>query len=141
MRIDFFTNEYRFLSNFYAVPVLYEGVTYPTSEHAFQAAKTFDADERLRISKLDSPRDAKYAGRHVILRPAWEHVKVDVMTDIVRAKFTQNPEMKQKLIATGDAELIEGNHWGDVEWGVCNGKGHNKLGKILMDVREELKAV
>jgi ribA/ribD-fused uncharacterized protein len=74
----------------------------------------------------------------VSLRKDWEQVKYDIMLDIVRAKFSQNPEIKEKLIATGNTPLEEGNTGGDRIWGTVNGKGANNLGKILMKVREEL---
>ena len=68
-----------------------------------------------------------------------EEVKDQIMYEIVLNKFSQNEELREKLIATGDEYLAEGNTWHDTYWGVCNGKGKNKLGKILMQVREELK--
>lgn len=73
------------------------------------------------------------------MRPDWEEVKYDVMYEIVKAKFIQNPDLKEKLLSTGDEYLVEGNHWGDRTWGQVNGVGKNWLGKILMKVREELK--
>ena len=83
--------------------------------------------------------EAKRLGRRVRLRSDWEQVKYDVMLDVVRAKFNQHPDLAQKLLATGDEELVEGNDWGDTYWGVCNGRGKNMLGKILMRVRAELR--
>ena len=80
-------------------------------------------------------------GRRVKLRPDWEQVKVGLMEEIVRAKFTQNEDLKQRLLATGDKRLAEGNTWGDTFWGVDlrSGRGENHLGRILMRVRDELK--
>ena len=69
----------------------------------------------------------------------WEEVKDQIMYEICLAKFTQNEELKEKLLATGNEELVEGNTWHDTYWGVCNRRGKNKLGKILMRVRSELK--
>ena len=86
-----------------------------------------------------NPSEAKRLGRRVRLRSDWEQVKYDVMLDVVRAKFNQHPDLAQKLLATGDEELVEGNDWGDTYWGVCNGRGKNMLGKILMRVRAELR--
>jgi len=60
------------------------------------------------------------------------------MTDLVRQKFS-NPQLAKQLLDTKDFELIEGNTWGDTFWGVCSGKGQNNLGKILMQIRNELK--
>jgi ribA/ribD-fused uncharacterized protein len=81
---------------------------------------------------------SKKLGKRVELRPDWEDVKIDIMRQVLKSKFTQNPELKAQLIATGDAELIEGNNWNDRFWGVCRGKGQNHLGKLLMEVRAEL---
>lgn len=73
------------------------------------------------------------------MRSDWEDVKFDVMYDIVKAKFTQNEDLKRKLLDTEGYYLEEGNNWGDKIWGVVNGVGENHLGKILMRVRNELK--
>jgi len=138
VEIDSFSEAFRFLSNFYPAPLLYEGIEYATSEHAFQAAKTLDQDQRLNIAMLETPGESKRYGKTVKLRPDWDDIKVRVMCEIIDAKFTQNPNLKEKLLATEDAILIEGNTWGDTFWGVCNGKGENNLGKILMGFRENL---
>lgn len=88
-----------------------------------------------------SPKDAKRRGRNVKLRADWDAVKDGIMEEIVRAKFTQNKDLGEKLLATGDAVLIEGNTWNDRYWGVDikTGAGHNHLGKIIMKIRTELK--
>lgn len=138
-RIDSFFGEYRFLSNFWPAVVEYEGLTYPSVEHAYQAAKTLDINERRHIAAIVEPGDAKRAGRAAKQRPDWERVKMHVMEDCVRYKFTHHAELRKKLLATGDAELVEGNTWGDRFWGVCDGQGENHLGKILMKVRAELR--
>ena len=78
--------------------------------------------------------------RTLRLRPNWEEKKVSIMREIVLAKFTQNEELGRKLVKTGSAVLQEGNYWGDTFWGICKGKGGNWLGRILMEVREELQA-
>lgn len=136
--IDSFRGEYYFLSNFYESKVTYEGVTYLNNEAAFQSIKTLDMEERRSFAYLD-PSSAKRAGRKVSLRPDWEDIKINVMYEICKAKFTQNDELRQKLLDTGDEELVEGNNWGDRIWGKVNGTGANNLGKILMKVREELR--
>lgn len=136
--ISSFQGEYRFLSNFYPATVNYQGIAYPTVEHAYQSAKTLDMNERRRIASLATPSEAKRAGRALKLRSDWEAVKLDVMEDCVRAKFSQSADLRQRLLATGAAELIEGNSWGDQFWGVCDGKGENHLGRILMKVRSNL---
>lgn len=138
MVIDSFKGKYFFLSNFYESPVIYEGITYLNNEAAFQAQKTLTNKERLAFTMLN-PSQAKKLGRSVSLRPDWEDIKIDIMYNICKAKFTQNETLKTKLLKTGDATLIEGNTWGDKIWGQVNGVGENNLGKILMRIREELK--
>lgn len=136
--IDSFRGEYYFLSNFFEAPVEYEGITYRNNEAAFQAAKVIDKKLREEFSNFN-PSEAKRKGRRVSLRPDWEQVKTQVMYEICLAKFTQNPELKTKLLETGDNKLEEGNTWGDKIWGTVNGEGENRLGKILMKIREDLK--
>ena len=138
MVIDSFRGQYFFLSNFCEVPVIYDGITYLNNEAAFQAQKTINKEERIDFSMLN-PSQAKRMGRRVSLRPDWEEVKFDIMYEICKAKFTQNQSYKENLLKTGDAELIEGNDWGDKIWGQVDGIGENHLGKILMRIREELK--
>ena len=135
--IDTFEGEYRFLSNFHPAKVYLDGVEYRSTEHAYQAAKSLDQDERLRIKNAKSPADAKKLGRKVKLRKDWENIKLDVMLDLLRQKF-EIPELRQLLIDTGDDELIEGNTWGDEFFGVCRGVGKNHLGRLLMQVRKEI---
>lgn len=134
--IDRFDGEYKFLSNFYVTPVEYEGLVFGSSENAFQAAKTLDWNIRLSMMRI-APGVAKRRGRTLLLRADWEHIKDDVMLDIVRIKF-KNQRLATLLADTGTANLIEGNSWGDEYWGVCRGIGQNKLGKILERVRFEI---
>lgn len=134
--ITSFTGDYRFLSNFWLSPVSFEGMAFSTVEHAYQAAKTLDMDDRKRIAQLGSPGMAKRIGRLVTMRPDWEQVKLDVMLQLLLQKFQHEP-LRSMLLATTNAELIEGNTWGDVFWGVCRGVGQNHLGKLLMKVRHE----
>lgn len=135
MKICGFFNEYRFLSNFYEVPVQYNGLLFRSSEAAFQAQKCPErANEFLNLS----PDEAKRMGRKINVRSDWESVKDTVMYEIVLAKFSQNEALKKKLIDTGDAFLAEENWWGDKYWGTVNGVGRNQLGKTLMKVRMEL---
>ena len=135
--IDEFDGKYSFLSNFYPAPVDYQGYHFENSEAAYQASKC--PDRMLDFCGLP-PNRAKRLGRKVPMRPDWELVKYDVMYEVCMAKFTQNPDLLSKLLATGDAELIEGNTWGDRVWGVDihRGIGENHLGKILMRIRSEL---
>ena len=136
--ITFFRDDYFFLSNFYEVPITYNGITYRSSEAAFQSMKAKDESLRKDFANL-TPNESKKLGRKVNLREDWEDVKVDIMYEIVKQKFIQNPDLKDKLIATGNAYLEEGNTWGDKVWGTVNGEGFNHLGFILMKIREELK--
>ena len=138
-KIAEFQGEYRFLSNFWPAEVVYEGITYPTAEHAYQAAKTLDIEQRKKISALPTPAEAKTAGRALKLRDDWETAKFTVMEDVVRYKFTHHAELRAKLLATGDLLLEEGNTWGDRVWGVYQGQGENRLGKILMKIRQDFR--
>ena len=137
-RIEEFQGEYRFLSNFYPCAVKFDGQFYPTVEHAYQAAKTYDKAAQNVIRQAEKPGQAKRLGRRVTLRPDWERVKESVMIGLLRQKFSE-PVLQKRLLATGQRELIEGNDWNDTYWGVCRGRGENKLGKLLMEVRKELQ--
>ena len=138
-KIDKFEGEYRFLSNFYTVPITHNGKIYPTSEHLYQALKTADVHEQERIRSCPNPGAAKKEGKNITIRKDWDEVKEYVMREILKLKFEQNPEVAQKLLSTGNAELIEGNWWHDYYWGMCDGLGQNKLGELLMELREELR--
>ena len=139
--ISSFTGKYSFLSNFYPAPVSYMGQTYANNEAAFQAQKTFCAREQQQftIFRMLDPAEAKKRGRKLDLRPDWEKVKISIMYEICMCKFMQNPTLRDSLLATGNALLVEGNNWGDYFWGKVNGNGENQLGLILMDVREKLR--
>ena len=132
--ISEFDKEWAFLSNFYWSEIEFEGITYPTNEHFFQAMKTLDIDERRAIANALTPGKAKRMGRRVTLRSDWEEVKEEVMFLGLCLKFADD-QLADWLLETGDEELVEGNWWGDTTWGVCKGVGQNKLGKLLMKVR------
>ena len=117
--IDLFRGQYYFLSNFYNADVEYDGITYKNNEAAFQAQKVLSDGEKLQFSDLN-PRKAKKLGRKVNLRKDWDDVKDNYMYEICKAKFTQHEDLAQKLLKTGDEELVEGNKWNDTYWGVCN---------------------
>lgn len=138
--INQFRGEYFFLSNFFESPIIYRGISYKNNEAAFQAQKVNSPGEQSEFSGL-TPADAKRKGRRVKLRKDvdWDSVKTTYMYEIVKAKFMQNAELRIKLLETGNEHLEEGNTWGDRIWGTVNGVGQNRLGKILMKVREELK--
>jgi ribA/ribD-fused uncharacterized protein len=134
-----FSGRHRWLSNFYEHPVTFEGVVYPSVEHAYQAAKTANPQDRAPFTS-GTPGQAKRRGRALKLRSDWEGVKVDVMLALLRVKF-KHAGLAHLLRGTGDAHLEEGNTWGDTFWGVCNGQGQNTLGRLLMQVRAELREV
>jgi ribA/ribD-fused uncharacterized protein len=137
--ITSFSGEYRWLSNFYRCNVILDDIIYPSVEHAYQAAKTLNLRDRELIRRKPTAGMAKRYGKIVVMRPDWNDVRLAIMEDLVRQKFLTS-SMERLLLSTGDAELIEGNYWGDTFWGVCRGVGENHLGKILMKIREELKA-
>ena len=138
-KIDEFHGENRFLSNFHPSTVGFEGKEYPSVEAAYQAAKTLDTDVREQIRLAPTPGKAKRLGRKLDIRDNWDDIKIGVMENLVRQKFSNNPELREMLLNTADKELIEGNHWGDIFWGVSKGIGKNNLGIILMKVRDELR--
>lgn len=131
-----FRYEYYFLSNMYPCKIKLGKYTFSCAEAAFQAAKC-----PARVSEfigIDGYA-AKKLGRKVELRSDWNEVKLNFMERIVRAKFNQHPELKEKLINLDCPTIVEDNNWGDTFWGVCNGKGENHLGKILTKLKEEGK--
>jgi len=138
--INKFRGKYSFLSNFYNSPLEFEGRTYKTAEHAFQAAKTDLEHEKNGIAGAWSPAQAKKLGKRIQIRKDWDEVKIDVMYNVLQAKFCDKT-LKQKLIDTEDQEIIEGNTWGSLFWGmdVNLDIGHNHLGKLLMRLREEFR--
>jgi hypothetical protein len=149
--IDRFTGRWGFLSNFSAATVVLDGQSYRTVEHAFQAAKVLPDQLvfwqplarkdglfpwRAVIQEASTPSAAKRLGRRVPLRPGWEAMKIAVMQDLLCQKFSPGRQHLEWLLATHPATLIEGNTWNDTFWGVCQGKGENHLGRLLMTVRE-----
>lgn len=143
--IDSFTKDHRFLSNFYQSSFTYNGLTYQSAEAAFQAQKCEKEEDKIKYTLIKNPVRAKQMGKKEPNLPDnWDDISFDIMLDVVRAKFSL-PENAEKLLATGDAELIEGNYHHDNLWGSCmcekckTKAGQNRLGRILMQVREELK--
>lgn len=137
-----FAGDYRFLSNFYMRPVNYEGHTWPSVEHAYQAAKTDDSADKVEILHARTPGEAKRQGRRVQLHPNWERIKDEIMLELLREKFS-DPWLGRLLMETRGF-LIEGNSWHDNYWGICYcntcpGEGRNKLGRSLMKVRKGLR--
>ena len=144
-KIDSFSGEYAFMSNFSYSPMEFEGISVPTAEHAFQMMKASTDDMRQFVAMAPTASQAKSRGRGVKIRGDWEQIKFDIMYRIQQEKYRQCPHLRTQLLATDDAELEEGNWWHDNIWGNCKCErcrdieGHNMLGNILMKVRKELK--
>ena len=132
---------YAEFSNFAPFGVAMGGVWWPTVEHYFQAQKFDDPDYREKIRRANRPKDAKALGmtRQLPLRPDWDDVKDGIMLDAVRTKFRTHEKLARLLLSTGERMIVE-NAPMDAYWGCGpDGKGLNKLGKILMSVREDLR--
>ena len=153
--INKFEGRYRFLSNFYPVVIEHQGIKYPSVEHFYVAMKVNDqqlingvyytpGDFREMIASIPDPGKIKRIGRAAKIRSDWDDRKLKVMEYGVWQKFSKNEDLKSLLLSTDNEELIEGNYWHDVFWGVCScskcNKGENNLGKLLMDVKNELKS-
>lgn len=143
--ISSFSGKYGFLSNFYECPFTdNEGLVYKTNEHYFQAQKMAHKVDRLEVINASNPQLAKFIGRGRKMRSDWESVKDEVMLAGLRMKF-KDPVLREKLLATNEEVLVEGNTWHDNHWGYCvcakckDKKKLNMLGKLLMKVREEIR--
>jgi ribA/ribD-fused uncharacterized protein len=132
-----FSGKYRFLSNFFMTPIKWDGATYPSVEHAYQAAKFPPQDRHVFWHQSLRPGEAKRKGRGKG-GPDWHSKSLWIMLDLVRIKF-EDPKLRESLLATGTEHLEEGNWWGDTFFGVVAGIGQNHLGRILMQVREEIR--
>lgn len=136
-----FTGEWELLDNFALTPVMMpNGVLYPTTEHAFAAAKAKHDSDHDWIADMPTPGAAKAAGRSVALRDDWEQVKFDVMWQALIAKFYSHKKFEDKLAATGERVIVEGNAWDDRVWGATLDsrkklRGRNALGVMLMQLR------
>jgi ribA/ribD-fused uncharacterized protein len=141
--INFYSTKdaYGCFSNFSAHPFKLKGKIWKTSEHYFQAQKFAGTEHEEEIRMIDSPMVAARAGRsrQRPLREDWEVVKDDVMREAIRAKFTQHEDLRKILLETGDAILVEhtanDRYWADGG----DGSGLNMLGKLLMELREQLR--
>jgi N-glycosidase YbiA len=143
MEVRFYsvTDEFGDFSNFAAYPITLDGEVWPTAEHYFQAQKFEDRAHRRRIRNAKSPMVAARLGRDrkQKLRRDWESVKVEVMRRAVRAKFQQHDDLRDLLLGTGEAKIVEHTE-NDAYWGDGgDGSGKNMLGQILMEVRSELR--
>lgn len=132
--ITSFSGEHRFLSNFFPSRIRWAGIDWPTVEHAYQGAKTLNPAGRALIATAPTPGKAKRLGQKLALREDWDDLRVGTMRELLALKFSI-PELSRLLVATGTAELVEGNTWGDRFWGVCGGEGENMLGRLLMEIR------
>lgn len=142
--ISFFDGEYSWLSNFHECEIGFiiehkgevQELRFKSTESAFQAMK---CPSRAKEFQDLNPSEAKKLGRKVELRPHWDKLKIDAMRMCLINKFGYNQELAQKLLDTGDRDLVEGNYWNDEFWGVSWKGGKNHLGKLLMEIREGLK--
>ena len=154
MQINSFRGDYGFLSNMHSCSVWFEGIVFPSAEHAYQAAKFTDWSDRQHIAKMASPVEAKrypkFVRTHGLeinhpLDPDFDRYKIKQMKRILYDKFVNHKDMGVRLLATAPAELIEGGWWHDGFWGTCTcGKcqpGQNNLGKLLMEIRDILKGM
>ena len=142
-RVYAFAGPYAFLSNFWPAVVELDGAAFFSVEHAYQAAKTTDFDARESIRTARSPSLARRLGRRLTLRPDWNAVRLDVMRGLLAQKF-RKPALRLALLQTGEAELEESNRWHDTFYGKCycdrcGGKGRNHLGRLLMELRDQLR--
>jgi len=138
--VKFFFREYFFLSNFYERDTEINEIVFKTNEHYFQTIKTANEKEKMEIMKAETPGIAKRLGKKCVMREDWEAIKLKVMKTGLMAKFSQHEDLKKRLFDTGNMVLEEGNDWNDRYWGVdLDGKGENMLGKLIMEIRDELR--
>jgi ribA/ribD-fused uncharacterized protein len=136
---------YGAFSNLFRRAIVFEGCEYPTAEHAYQAGKARKEEVRNWILSAPTPSLVAMAAHGLYtwdIVPKWSQIKFDRMRDVLRAKFTQHPDLRALLLATGEARLIEAGRTSNAVnrlWGEVNGKGMNMLGVLLMEVREELR--
>lgn len=138
--INEFRGDYRWLSNFAPATVLFRGVQYPSVENAYQSAKIDDTAWSIRC-QMCSPAQAKKESREIRgIHPDWDIIKMDVMFYLLVEKYNKEP-YKAWLQKTGSVNIVEGNTWGDVFWGVDlkTGEGQNILGRMIMNIRESFR--
>lgn len=139
MTINEFRGDYQFLSNFYVNPLQVGKYRYVSMEHYYQSRKCVLQSDWEAIVAATYPAQAKKIGLKVQLRDDWEEVKLHVMRRGLACKFSLDTRLGERLLDTGNHDLIEGNTWGDTYWGQVDGKGHNWLGHLLMARRAELR--
>ena len=129
-------NEYYFLSNMYECPIVWKGVTFKSSETLFQMFKCKNIDDMSKFQKLNGFQ-AKKLGRKIEMRPDWNEVRIKYMEFVLKLKFDQNLDLRERLMRTEGKIEENNNNWNDTFWGITNGKGENHLGKLLYKLREE----
>lgn len=139
--INEFNGQYLWLSNFWLTTITYEDIVYPSVENAFQASKYDNSDDRFQFISC-SPGIAQRLGRKAKIADIekWDANKDDLMKQLISQKFLKGSFLADKLLGTYNFELIDGNTWNDTYWGVCNGIGENRLGKIIMSVRAKIQS-
>ena len=144
MAITDFRGNYGFLSNFHKSKITYGGLTYPCVENAFQAGKCADAEGKIKYTLQNNPVRAKMMGKREKLPQDWDRLSVSLMEKLIKIKFSDQ-QLAEKLVSTGDEEIIEENRWHDNKWGRCvcerckTKPAENLLGKILMKTRDEIR--
>lgn len=132
-----FRNEYEFLSNKYDAPVTIDGLTYRNAESAYQAQKTVSEAEKKMFLNLDG-HYAERLGKRIKIRKDWDISKEQILYEILSVKFSEK-HLKEKLLSTGEEEIVYSTGPMNLFWGVHDGKGKNHLGRLLMKIRKELK--
>jgi ribA/ribD-fused uncharacterized protein len=136
-----FFGEYRWLSNFHECEIFFNGLRFPATENAYVYAKIApelrtEFQETIDELMVCSAAESKKIGKSVPIRDDWDAIKYDIMSAVVFDKYYRHKELRKALLSTGYKHLEETNHWKDTFWGVCDGKGHNKLGQIHMSIRD-----
>lgn len=139
IRFNSYLEEGRFMSNFAETPFELDGRIWPTAEHAYHAHKAVRGEDAKLVWEAKTAVDAKRVGHSIEMRPDWDEVKIPATLRVLRAKFS-DPHWRAELLATGDAVLVHHAPW-DSYWGDGgDGSGKNKLGVLLMELREEFRA-
>jgi len=135
-----FQGSYRWLSNFAPVKIILENIEYQSVEHAYMSAKSDDKDWKIFCSNIQNTAgDVKRRSKTIKLKEDWNNIKLEIMFECLKQKFSQEP-YKTKLLETKNDYIQEGNNWNDKFWGVClkTNKGENNLGKLIMKIRDNV---
>ncbi len=133
-----FVDKYRYLSNFHLSKVVFDGITFSSSENAYQSSKLLLIEDKIAISNVSPVESRKFwIDKEKKYSPEkFDQLKISIMRIILFDKFTRDTCIRTKLLNTKGLFLEETNWWNDTFWGVCKGKGSNHLGKLLMEVRD-----